>query len=339
MAEQQNFTTELSVWTNSLNGLVAKDFEENGVVYDDYSKKCGMNTMTAIYNLVKSSGESINNIDTSNLRDIVGQTASLKLNPNGYPSECYFKLVTKKIGNSFVKAVEMQPEGAGYESLLRNFGINVKKVHRTWVVKEGDEFTFPKRKGLEVEPPEWEEKGMSQKVIRVVVPIETMDGTVDYLISERASARQNLFAHVRNNLMNATFGILKGENDKGKPKTRYDATPEEKVLIDAEKKKIYDALNKCETVEDMIACEIARPYISGAWLETTESMITRKLINNACRSYPKDFSSMAKKSLVEIDEVYKQTQEEVNENANSEVFVESTVVESTATEVFESANA
>ena len=332
MAEQQ-FNTELSVWTNTINSLIVRDFEENNVEYDEYSRKCAMNAMSSIYNLVKANGNKISEIDTSNLRDIVGQTASLKLNPNALPRECYYKLVTKNIGGEWVKQVEMQPEGTGYESMLRNFGVGVKKVYPTWIVHEGDEFIYPRRKGLEVAPPEWEEKGVSQKVIRVVVPVEMVDGTIEYKISERDSVKGNLYAHVKNNLLNETFGLLKGNNSKGKPKTRYDATPEEKQAIDAEKHKIFDALRACPTVEDMLACEIARPYISGAWLDTPEAMITRKLINNACRSFPKDFSALAQKSMIELDETYKRSQEEIEENENSIPFDDADVIDSTAREV------
>lgn len=327
------FNTELSVWTNTMNGLIVRDFEENNVEYDEYSRKCAMNAMSSIYNLVKSSGYAINDIDTSNLRDIVGQTASLKLNPNALPRECFYKVVNKKVGNSWVKQVEMQPEGTGYEAMLRNFGVGVKKVYPTWIVREGDDFVYPRRKGLEVAPPEWEEKGMSQKVVRVVVPVEMHDGTIEYKISERDSAKGNLYAHVKNNLLNETFGILKGTNSKGNPRTRYDATDDEKKQIDAQKQTILDALRACPTVEDMLACEIAKPYISSAWLDTPESMITRKLINNACRSFPKDFSALAQKSMIELDETYKRSQEEITEGENSIPFDDAMVVDSTAREV------
>ena len=59
-------------------------------------------------------------------------------------------------------------------------------------------------------------------------------------------------------VMNETFGLVKG----GK-KTRYDATPEEKKAIDERKSQIFEALRKCETVDDMLQCEIAKPWISA----------------------------------------------------------------------------
>ena len=107
-------------------------------------------------------------------------------------------------------------EGDGNDALLRNYGNDVK-VYPCWIVKEEDEFTYPKRKGIEVEPPTWEEKGLSNKVVRVVYPVKLKDGTIEYLISERESVKVNLIAHIRNNMMNETFGICK---DRYKSYTR-----------------------------------------------------------------------------------------------------------------------
>lgn len=326
MAEEQKMTTALSAWTNSVTDMVVSDFMQNGVQFDSYSKECAMNAMSSIYQIVKSSGAAMNDIDTSNLREIVGQCASLKLNANGFPRECYFQLRKKKIGDKWVQSVEMGLEGAGQESLLRNFGVNVKQTYDWWIVKEGDEFTYPKRKGLTLTDPTWEQKGLSQKTARVVLPIKLTDDTVTYLISERESVKVNLFAHVRNNLMNETFGICE---------SRYKATDEQKKKIDAKKEDIYAELRKCETVDDMIKCEAALPYMSGAWVDTFESMVIRKMQNNAVRKFPKNFNNMAKQSFMEMDETYQQTQEDIVEQANTEEFDDENVFETTATVIEE----
>jgi len=322
VAEKKEYTTALSQWTNELTALVTRDFNACGVQFDEYSKQCAMAAMTSIWQLVKDSDKirDLNGLDGSNLREIVGQAASLKLNANAVPRECYFQLRTKKVGDDFVQVVEMGIEGDGNDAMLRNYGENVETVYPCWLVKEGDAFEYPKHKGIEMTPPEWEEKGLSQKVIRVVYPLKLKDGTFQYLIAEREGVKVNLFAHVRNNLMNETFGLLKGTNSKGKPRTRYDATAEEKKQIDAKKEEIYDALRKCETLDDMLACDLARPYISAAWLDTPESMIVRKMRNNAVKKYRKDFNSMAKQSFNQLDETYIAVQNDIMENANSEDF-------------------
>lgn len=55
VAKKPEFTTGLSQWTNTITGLVSRDFEQNGVQYDEYSKQCAMNAMGAIFQLVQKS--------------------------------------------------------------------------------------------------------------------------------------------------------------------------------------------------------------------------------------------------------------------------------------------
>lgn len=314
MAEvKKEFTTALSQWSNEITGLIARDYEACGVKFDDYSKQCALEAMTAIFNLVKNSPKlkDMNSLDTSNLRGIVERCASLKLNANAYPRECYFQLRNVKVGDGWQQIVEMGIEGAGYDSLLSNYGKDVDRVYPYWVVKEGDTYIPPKHKGIEVTPPEWEENGLSERAVRVVYPVKLTDGTITYLIAEREGVRVNLLAHVKQNMMNETFGVCAD---------RYKATDKQLAEIKENKEEVLNALRDCETVDDMLKCEIARRFISGAWLDTPESMIQRKMCNNATRKFPKNYDPMARQAQLEMDEVYQEVQEEIEVHANSVPF-------------------
>lgn len=328
VAQKQEFTTGLSQWTNTITGLVSRDFEQNGVQYDEYSKQCAMNAMGAIFQLVQNTDKAdMNNLNTSNLREVVAQCASLKLNANAMPREVYFQLRSKQVNGQWVKMVEMGVEGDGYDSMLRHFGDNIDTVYPVWLVKEGDDFTYPRRRGIDVEPAEWTPKGLSDKTVRVVYPIKLKDGSVDYLIAEREPVRTNLIAHIKNNMLNETFGICAD---------RYKATPKQKEEIKAKKAEILSAIRECETLEDILNCEVAKPYISAAWLDTPEAMIIRKMRNNAIKKFPKNLNSMASNSLLQLDETYKASQEEIAQNENSQEFVvedEAVVAESEAVKV------
>ena len=327
VAQKQEFTTALSNWTNTITGLVTRDFEQCGVEFDEYSKRCAMSAMSSIFQLVQNTDKvEMSDLNTSNLREIVEQCASHKLNANAVPREVYFQLRSKQINGEWKKVVEMGIEGDGNDALLRQFGNEVAKVHPCWIVKEGDEFTRPKRVGMEITPPSWEQKGLSEKVIAVVYPVQLTNGSIEYLIAERESVKTNLIAHIRNNMMNETFGVCKD---------RYKATPEQKQQIKAKKEEILSAVRECETLDDMLKCQSAQPYISAAWLDTPEQMITRKLRNNAIKKFPKDMNSMANHSLLQLDEGYKASREEITENENSEPFEvdEENVVDSEAVEV------
>lgn len=336
VAQKQDFNTALSVYTNRFVGLLKTDFQEAGIEFDDYSKQCVVAAMSSIYQLVQSNKADMNQLNNSTLRNVLGQVSSLRLNANAMPRECYFTLRKRQNAKGdWEQVVELGIEGDGNDALLRQFGNEVDKVYPVWLVKEGDEFTYPKRKGIEVEPPTWEEKGLSQKVIRVVYPVKLKDGTIEYLIAERESVKTNLIAHIRNNMMNDTFGFVTGKNSKGKDRTRYDATDEEKAKIKAKKNEIMEAVRKCETLEDMLNCEVARPYISAAWLDTPEQMFVRKMRNNAIKKFPKNLNSIASSSLLQMDDTYKSSREEIAENENSQPFeVEGNVVaEAQAVEV------
>ena len=92
-------------------------------------------------------------------------------------------------------------------------------------------------------------------------------------------------------------------------------------------------MRKCATIDEMLVCEEAVPYISAAWLDTPESMIVRKMRNNAIKKFPKNFNTMASNSLLQMDETYQRVQEEIAENANSVEFIESDEAEFVEAEV------
>lgn len=224
VAEKKAFTTSLSEWSNTMTGLIINDYKAVGMDMDDYAKECAMEAMTSIFNLVKSDPKiNMGNLDTSNLRGIVKRCASLKLNASAYPRECYFQLRNVNVGKDengkdiWQQQVEMGIEGSGYDSLLANYGKDVKQVYPYWVIKEGDKYIPPKHKGLTVTEPEWEENGLSDKAVRVVYPVKLLDGTVTYLSADRDSVKVNLLSHVKQNMLNATFGIITGtKNSMGK---------------------------------------------------------------------------------------------------------------------------
>lgn len=321
VAEKKAFTTSLSEWSNTITGLIVNDYKACGMELDDYSKECAIEAMTSIFNLVKNDPKSdMGKLDTSNLTGIVKRCANLKLNASAYPRECYFQLRNVNVGKDpqtgrdiWQKQVEMGIEGNGYDSLLSNYGKNVKQVYPHWIVKEGDKYIPPKHKGLSVTEPEWEEKGLSSKAVRVVYPVMLTDGTVTYLSADRDSVKINLLAHVKQNMMNATFGICAD---------RYKATEKQKSEIKEKKNEVLNALRSCKTVDEMLECEIAKPFISGAWLDTPESMIQRKMCNNAIRKYPKNYDPMARQEILEMDDIYKTAQAEIEENENSVEFIE-----------------
>ena len=97
-------TTNLGSWTNWALQEVSADFSAGMIEFDDYSKKCAMDAMSAIYQLIQNTDKAdIGSMDTSNLRDIVKRCASLKLSASSYPREVYFQLRNKQVNGQWVK--------------------------------------------------------------------------------------------------------------------------------------------------------------------------------------------------------------------------------------------
>ena len=89
------------------------------------------------------------------------------------------------------------------------------------------------------------------------------DGTIDYLIAEREPVKTNLIAHIRNNLMNETFGIC--EN-------RYKATgtDEECMKLQVQSQRIFELSGKTSFAKEKLLSAM--------------NQIDRKMTENQSRS-------------------------------------------------------
>lgn len=320
MAETKTFNTNLSIWTNGYVDLMKEDLETRGMEFDSYSKECVVSAMASIYQMIHESGTDMKALNTSNLKSVMQRVAALKLNANAQPRECYFQVRNVNVAGKgksaqWEKKIEMDIEGDGNDSLVSRYGVNVAKVFPYWKVREGDKYIPPKHKGIEVTPPEWEESGIG-KVVRVVYPIQYKDGHIEYHSCERADVLKNLAAHIKNNLQNETFGICAD---------RYKATDAQKVQIEAKKKEIMKKVAELGELEAVIDCEELRPYISPSYYETQsrESMIVRKMRNNIMKSIPKKWDSPVQAYEYNmLDSTYREVQEEIEQNANTEEFIQ-----------------
>ncbi|MCI9094216.1 MAG: hypothetical protein HFF36_10615 [Coprobacillus sp.] len=292
--------------------MIQNQLEGYGIELSNYQKECALNAISTINNLLESNGLDFNSekLDKSNVKTILQNVTSLQLNPLAQPREVYFQLRNvKDKNNNWIKSLEMGIEGDGNDALVRRFGVNIKTVCPYWVVRENDEFEYPAYKGLEITPPIWKPRGAG-KIVRIVYPIILKDDTVHFYIGEREDVKNNLLAHIRNNMMNETFGICQD---------RYKATPEQKAKIEETKKTYLDEAK--ELGLEVIHNAKFDKWISPSWKDNEEAMIIRKIRNNITKKIPKDFgSSFALNAYIEqTDETYKRVREEVIEVQASEV--------------------
>lgn len=275
--------------------MITQQLQGNGIEMSSYQRTTVLNAMTAMNTLLIDKGLTINEIDSSNVTNILLTVAALQLNASADPREVYFIVRKHKMadGKSYKQAIEMGIEGDGNDALLARFGRGIKTVHKFWSVREGDGFEYPKHKGLEVMPPEWTETGRG-KVARVVYPITFNSGVTEYYIGEREDVKRNLLAHVSQNLM----------WDKGTAKTDFN------------KKAAVMTLD--QILDDPELVKLGK--ISPAWSspQSRESMIVRKMRNNVVKKIPKDFSNgfVATEYDHATDDNYKAMRKDVTEHAN-----------------------
>lgn len=322
----QNYSTGLDKQIGAFLPMIKKQFAEDGQNFDEYARYCVVAAMGEIVTMLHNSGLSAADVNGNNLNDILLSVARLQLNANAVPRECYFQIrsvnvAAKNQTAKWEKQIEFNIEGDGYDALVARYGRGVKKVHPFWAVREGDEYTPARHRGLEVTPPEWEESGEG-KVVRIVYPIEYEDGHIEYHTAERADVAKNLAAHINNNMQNETFGICAD---------RYKATDKQKAEIADKKREIMDKVKELGTVEAILDCEELKPFISPSYSEfqSQESMIIRKMRNNIMKKIPKDFKNQAVAHTYNMidDGVYREVREEIEANANTVDFVPAAIEE------------
>lgn len=311
MEQKREFTTALATVNDTYMPLIQKQLEGHDVTFSEYAKKCVLNTIASINQMLSNNGIKWNDpqLDQSNLTEILMNVASLELNPVAEPAECFFQLRNVKRKNNgkdeWKKIIELGVQGAGNDAILARFGRDVKKIYPHWLVREDDEFEYPSYVGVEYMPPKWTPKGTG-KVVRVVYPILHTDNTIHYYIGERADVARNLLAHVNNNLMNETFGLCKD---------RYSATPDQLKQINERKAEIKSRV--MELGLDAIDDVSVSPYISPSWKEgfSRESMIVRKMQNNVVKKIPKDFRNtfVQENYLTAVDDGYRNAKKDIIE--------------------------
>ena len=310
---ESTYKTQLTKVNETYLPMITNQLENNNIKLSEYSKSCVANAISTINTVLDTNGVTWGDasLDTNGITQILLSVAALQLNASANPRECYFQIRNVSVKGADGKAVwkkkiEMGIEGDGFDSLVSRFGRDVKKVFPHWLVREDDDFKYPRYAGIEITPPEWQPKGTG-KVVRVVYPIQSTDGNVEYYISERADVKKNLIAHISNNMMNETFGVCAD---------RYKATDEQKVKIAEKKREVLDKAKELDLDALLDNVEFDK-FISPAWKEeqSRESMIIRKMRNNIVKKIPKDFGSSF------VDEIYNENSDETYKTYNAEYSV------------------
>lgn len=282
-------TRALSGTLKAQNELVAEldlSAAETGVAFSDYGKKCVMNAIAGLVTMAQSQGIAFNQINGSLLKLALQNIGYTELNYAAMPSEVYFDLrkSTDDKGN-VTYTPSMKPQGAGNEKLVRKYGVGIKELKPAWLVREGDEFTYPSFDGIEMTPPKWTPKSYDKKVMMVVYPLVKQDGSVEFLIATREGIKPNIIAQIRQNTLYAFKDYTTKKVDEKK------------------RDEFYNALNEyaeAHTVDELLANQEYAKYVNPTYTSggSKESMILRKMKNNALKNYPKEYDNAAQADAV-----------------------------------------
>lgn len=241
-----------------------------------YQALCGYNILNSINALLQKEGldHRSPNVDKASINDAIKFAMLYELNTDN--KEVFVIVRNTKVGKKgeekWIKKIECKPQYKGQLKIVATLGRNVEKVYPEWIVLEGDDFTYPMMKGVEVVPPTWTKKSSEGKVIRVVVPIKYSDGFIDYRIAERESVATNIKAQIKQTLQG------KDEN-------------EAKRII---------ALMKDYTLDQLLTSHELAPYINETYKGiSSEEMIITKLVINATKRVAIEYGSNLKRELIE----------------------------------------
>lgn len=288
--------TRLSV-ANSIISVIEKFSEARSLQLDEYQKTCGANALNYVANTLVD--DITTDLNRENVISVVQNIMFLRLNvANGEVA-----LITRNSKSKKGKILEMQVMGNGYDALLRNFGLNIEKVHNAWLIRENDVYTPREYIGLKATEPTWKLGGKDKKergkLVKVVYPIELQDGTIEYLEGEREDVKISLMAQAKQNMMRAK-----------------DKDEAERLLRQMEDLDLDDLLGNPEWRDKEI---VTKSYDDEQrkWVDGTtrifndtytgfskENMIERKMRNHAIRKYPKNLDN------VYVREAYESTYEE-----------------------------
>lgn len=245
---------------------------------DSYQSVCGYNILMAINVALAKEGLNFTSpgVDKETINNAIKYVIFYRLNTDNREVFVIVRNENRAKKNEspkWVKVIEVKPQYRGVLKILADYGRDVERVYPEWIVREKDPFKYAYHKGIETIPPEWEQKDVDGKIVRVVVPIKYKDGTVDYRIAERESVATNIKAQIKQSVM-------------------YD---KDKEVILA---KIQDM-----TLDQLLEDKTLAKYINETYTGISkEEMLITKMVLNATKRVQIDYSRCGGQLARELNE-------------------------------------
>lgn len=288
MAEQKVVTKKhlrssaMQVVADEVIGSIQQYSKTTDIAVTPYGMQCIDSALSKINDLIEKDGLNWNFFNTpsgiNNLFSTLKYVSFMELNVANNEVAITFRNVKSKNGTQ-TKVLETQIQGVGNDRILKKFGEGVVEV-KSYLVYEGDEFTFPYIDGFDVILPKYSPKFKSEKVQYAVYLIKLKSGDIDVSIASREDVKVSLLAHINQNM-------------------RFNDAFTTKLQTELENLSLDEILYN----EKYAKMTIGRTrLISPAWGDfAKERMIARKIRNHALRKWSHNLN-FGKKELLDIYE-------------------------------------
>jgi len=324
---------------NFFVGQIKKMFASQNVPLSDYQIKIGNNAVAKMIQMAQSNNKDImeypqgqtlftlQNIISNEWDVLQGEGVIIFQNKaeivdatdkNGNVlKDAKGKVITKKVWSKFF---DLRPNKNGHVKSVRMYAAGTNKANPitlSYVVYEGDDFTDIEYVGVEIKPPVFRPKRLSNKVTHVVYALNMIDGTIQYVVGHREQVKPSLIAQAKNN----------GVPDKDLDRMNALKTVDE-ILAEYE--------NKTFVAENWKGEKEEKPYFNDTWIQgyNREQMLETKLRGViANRMIEKEFNNEFQKRAFEHVIVEKPREQLNQQNDRGENLIEQSkgmIEESTA---------
>ena len=295
MAEKQEVvkkhlrSSAMQVVADEVISSIQKYAKTTDIAITSYGMQCIDSALSKINDLLEKEGLNWNYFNTpsgiNNLFSTLKYVAFMELNVANNEVSVTFRNVKSKDGTSS-KVLETQIQGVGNDRILKKFGEGVVEV-KSYLVYEGDEFTFPYINGFDVVLPVYKPMFKTEKVKYAVYLIKLRSGDIDVTVATREDVKVSLLAHINQNMR-----FVDGFTTK--LQTELENLSLDEILYNEKYAKMVIGRTR---------------LVSPAWGDfAKERMIARKIRNHALRKWSHNLNFGKK----ELQDIYEEGWEEEN---------------------------
>lgn len=161
----------------------------------------GQNALEVMMSIANDKGKDVLNYPRSKTLFALRRVMSLGWDvQNG---EGAIILQGRKINGEWDYYFDVRPTAKGHKKNVRTMGAGLRRdidpIVADWLVCEGDEFTDIEYVGLEVNPPRFRPKRLSNKVMYIVYGLARADRTTQWVVGYREQVKPALIAQAKSN--------------------------------------------------------------------------------------------------------------------------------------------